>query len=384
MNTSPQQEPVPLAAPRRRRAPIAIAVGVLLVGAAALAIAAKTVPEAQPAAAALPAAAITVEATQPREQTFVRSVAATGSIAARDELLVGSDASGVRLVEVHVDVGSAVRRGQLLARGDDRLLQAQIAQQQAQIRVAAADAAQADANLERAERIADAGVYSVEAVQTRRTAAQAAAAKLELARAQLRELEVHLAHTRVIAPADGVIARRSATVGAVMQPGTELFRLMQDGEVEWRAELPAHALAQVNPGATVALQLDDGRKLQGRVRLVAPTLDPGSRNGLVYVALPVGTSLRAGSHVRGEIVVGTGPALALPESAVLSRDGQAFVYALGRDDVARLTRVETGTRRQGRVEITGGISAEERVVATGAGFVKDGERVRVAAVAGGS
>lgn len=324
------------------------------------------------------AASLSVEIVNPRLQTLARTVAASGSVSARDELSIGSDASGVRLLEVLVEVGASVRRGQLLARGDDAQLQAQLAQQDASIKQARAELAQAEANLDRAERIVDSGIYSVEAVQTRRTAALSASARLELAQAQRRELELRIAHTRVVAPADGVIAQRSASAGLVMQPGIELFRLIRDAQLDWLAELPDHALSQVAPGAPARIRLDDGRSIEGQVRLVAPTIDTRSRNGLVHVALPRGVTLKAGGHAKGEIVVARAAMLTLPQAVVFSRDGQSFVYTLGSGDVAQLTRIETGVQQGGLVEISRGLQADSRVVATGAGFVKDGERVRVA------
>ncbi|NRF67030.1 efflux RND transporter periplasmic adaptor subunit [Aquincola sp. S2] len=328
-------------------------------------------------AAALPAS-LTVQVLTPQRQTIARGLAATGSVAARDELIVGSDASGVRLLEVRVEVGSVVKKGDLLARADDAQLLAQLAQSAAQIKAAEVELRQAEANLERAERVEESGLYSVEAVQTRRTAMQAAAAKLELTQAQRRELDVKLAQTRVLAPADGVIAKRAATVGAVLQPGIELFRLIRDQQLDWLAELPSHALAQVRPGVAVQLLLDDGRTLSAAVRLVAPTLDAGSRNGLVHVALPAAAGLKAGSHARGEILVGEARVLTLPDSVLLMRDGQPHVFELGSDSIARLKRIETGLRQRGLIEVTAGLTESSRVVGTGAGFVKDGERVQVA------
>jgi len=329
------------------------------------------------ATAATAATALTVETITPRQVTLARTLAASGSVQARDELIVGSDANGVRLLEVKVDVGAVVKRGQLLARGDDAQLLAQLAQQDATIRQARAELAQAQANLDRAESVKDAGVYSVEAIQTRRTSAEAAAARLDLALSQRQELAVRLAHTRVHAPADGVIARRSATLGAVMQPGMELFRLIRDDELEWRAELPDHALDSVKPGAAVKLRLDGQRVVEGRVRLVAPTVDARTRNGLVHVSLPKGTPLRAGGHAQGEIHVGSAALWTLPAAVLLSRDGQPFVYVIGDHGVARATPVQTGLRQDGLVEVRG-LAPHAQVVATGAGFVKDGERVRVA------
>jgi hypothetical protein len=114
------------------------------------------------------------------------------------------------------------------------------------------------------------------------------------------------------------------------------------------------------------------------VRLVEPTIDPKSRNGLVHVTLPRGSVLKAGGHADGEIAIADAPMLTLPESVVFSRDGQSFVFVVGDGEVARLTRIETGARQRGLVEVTGGLQPGARVVASGGGFVKDGERVRIA------
>jgi hypothetical protein len=124
--------------------------------------------------------------------------------------------------------------------------------------------------------------------------------------------------------------------------------------------------------------LDDGNPVESRVRMIAPTIDTGTRNGLLYVSLPAGTRFRAGAHAKGEVLLDSDQALALPESSVLARDGYSFVYVVGSDDVARLTKVGTGGRQRGLVEITGGLGADARVVSTGAGFVKDGDLVRIA------
>jgi len=361
-----------------KRHRLAIALAAAIAGGGAFVVVGSGHDGARAAPATVAAPALTVGTVEPTLRTIQRTVSASGSVAARDELIVGSDAGGVRIVEVLVDVGDSVRKGQLLARGDDAQLLAQLAQQNAQIQQVRAERVQADANLERAERVEDSGLYSVEAVQTRRTAALQAAAKLDLAVAQRRELEVKIAHTRIVAPADGVVARRSATVGAVMQSGQELFRVLRDGELEWLAELPDHALARIRGGDRVQVAVDGAASVTGSVRMVAPTIDAKSRNGLVYVTLPKDAPLRPGGHARGEIVVAKASVLTLPESVVLTRDGQPFVYTLDEHAVAHLRRIETGERQGGVVEVTGGLPAGSVVVATGAGFVKDGERVRVA------
>ena len=364
-----------------KRHRLAIALAAAIAGGAAFVVVGSGHDDAHAAPAPVTAPALTVGVVEPTLRSIERSVSASGSVAARDELLVGSDAGGVRIVEVLVDVGDTVQKGQLLARGDDAQLLAQLAQQDAQIQQARAERVQTAANLERAERVEDSGLYSVEAVQTRRTAALQAAAKLDLAVAQRRELEVKIAHTRIVAPAEGVVARRSATVGAVMQSGQELFRVLRDGELEWLAELPDHALARIRAGDRVQVAVDGAASVTGSVRMVAPTIDAKSRNGLVYVTLPKDAPLKPGGHARGEIVVANASVLTLPERVVLTRDGQSFVYTVDEHAVAHLRRIETGGRQGGVVEVTGGLPAGSIVVATGAGFVKDGEPVRVAPAA---
>ena len=276
-------------------------------------------------------AGVTVSLVTPTAMQFARSIPATGTVAPRDELIIGSDASGVRLTEVLVEVGAVVQRGQLLARGDDALLRAEFAQREASVRQAQAELLQAQDNLERAERVRDSGVYSAEALETRRHNAMAVQAKLELAIAQRRELEVRIAQTRVLAPSAGVVSKKTATVGQVVQPGSELFRLIKDGQLEWMAELPAHSMTQVQPGASVRVRLDGGEPIDGTVRLVAPTLDASTRNGVVHVALPLGTAIKAGTHANGEILTQQVSGIALPEAAVLTRDGYPFVFLISAD-----------------------------------------------------
>jgi len=354
---------------------LALSLAAIVVGGGAAALIGRPSSAAQKSA---PAPSITVNLVSPQSASFARVIAATGTVTARDELVIGADASGVRLLEVLVDVGDSVRKGQLLARGEDSQLLTQLAQQVAAVKQAQAEYALAQSNLERAERMQ--GFFSPETVQTKRTAEATAAAKVELAIAQRDELQIKIAHTRVVAPSNGVVSRKSATVGAVVQQGTELFRVIKDGELEWRAELPSHSLVRVQSGEQARITLDSGGAVEGAVRMVSPTIDTATRNGLVYVALPKSAALKAGAHARGEILLGSSQALALPESSVLARDGYPFVFTVGADNVAHLTRIETGARQGGQVEVSAGLPADARVVAAGAGFVKDGDLVRIAPV----
>jgi RND family efflux transporter MFP subunit len=144
--------------------------------------------------------------------------------------------------------------------------------------------------------------------------------------------DVRLSQTRVVAPDDGTISARTATVGSLAQPGQEMFRLIRGNRLEWRAEVTASELARLAPGMRATVRLPTGAEVRGTVRTIAPTVDAQTRNAIVYVDLPPGGAVRAGMFVRGELQVGQSPALTLPQSAVVLRDGFAYVYRVGVDN----------------------------------------------------
>lgn len=192
---------------------------------------------------------------------------------------------------------------------------------------------------------------------------------------------MRLAQTRIVAPDEGVISARSATVGAVVQPGQELFRLIRKERLEWRAEVAAAELARIRAGQKVQVTPAGGSAVAGVVRMVAPTVDAATRNGLVYVDLPQPGAARAGMFARGEFAVGEREGMTLPQNAVVLRDGLHWVFQLGADNKVQQRKVSVGTRIGERIEITGGLPAGARVAADGAGFLADGDTVRVVAAA---
>ena len=181
----------------------------------------------------------------------------------------------------------------------------------------------------------------------------------------------------MLAPDAGLISARSATVGAVVPAGMELFRLIRQGRLEWRAEVAAAELAQIRRGQAVSVTAAGGTAVSGKVRMVAPTVDAATRYGLVYVDLPQPGAAKAGMFARGEFETGSASAFMLPQSAVLLRDGFHYVFKLGADNKVAQTKLDVGRRVGERIEITGGLDAAARVVASGAGFLADGDTVRV-------
>ena len=341
---------------------------------------------AEKAEAAKPAAsaarpALTVTVVRPERSTLPLRIAANGNIAAWQEAVIGTEANGLRLADVRVNVGDVVRRGQTLATFAPEMMEVDLAQQRAAVAEAEATLAEATANAERAKSLQATGALSEATINQYVTAERTARARLEAQRAATRARQLRVSQTAVLAPDDGVISARSATVGAVLPAGQELFRMIRKGRLEWRAEVASADLGGIQPGMQASVVPPSGAPLTGTVRMVAPTVDAQTRNGIVYVDLPTaaphGQGARAGMFARGEFDVGQSSALTLPQGAVQLRDGFSYVMQVGADNKVVERKVQTGRRAGNRIEIASGLPADARVVAQGGSFLADGDLVRV-------
>ncbi|HRF73869.1 MAG TPA: efflux RND transporter periplasmic adaptor subunit [Accumulibacter sp.] len=333
------------------------------------------------ASAAIPSkrSALAVSTVEPQQLAWSQQVNVSGGVFPWQEAVIAAETSGLRVVQVAVDVGSVVRRGQLLAELSRDSVEASLAQQQANVAKARAALAEATANGDRARRVKGTGVFSEQLINQYLTAEQSASASVAAASAALKSERVRLEQTRIVAPDDGVISSRSATLGSVVQAGNELFRLLRGNRLEWRAEVSAEQLARVSPGQTARLRLADGSTVSGRVRMLAPTLDPATRKALIYIDLPADSAARAGMFASGEIVTGDSTATVLPSSAVILRDGHSYVFQLGAQDAVTQVKVEIGRRQGSQVEILTPLPDDARLVASGGAFLNDGDVVRVEA-----
>lgn len=332
----------------------------------------------EPKAAHAQRPALTVSTAQPQRTSVPIRLAANGSIAAWQEALIGAEANGLRLTEVRVNVGDVVKAGQVLATFSSDTVQAEVAQVRASLLEAQATAAEAAANAERARSLQATGALSQQQIQQFTTAEQTAQARVEAARASLNAQQLRLRHTQVLAPDSGVISARTATVGAVVGSGTELFRMVRKGRLEWRAEVTQAELARIRPGAKVQVTAASGAAVEGTVRMVAPTVDTQTRNALVYVDLPANPDIRAGMFARGDFALGEGQALTVPQEAVVVRDGFFYVFVVDGQQRVQQRKVQPGRRVADRVEITAGLDANATVAVRGAGFLNEGDLVRVA------
>ncbi len=374
--------------------------------AAAVVLAACGARESAPAGGAAPTAAgksaprpaLVVTVVRPERAELADTLSANGSVAAWQEASVGAEVNGLRIAEVRAQVGDTVKRGQVLAvfaaetvRADVAGAQAALAEARAAVGEAQASAADAQSNAERARQIEASGALSAQQIAQYQTAAQTAQARLasaqarvQSAQAQLQSQDLRLRMTQVLAPDDGVISARGATVGAVVPAGQELFRLVRGNRLEWRAEVTATELARLAPKQAVRVLPASGGEIAGTVRTIGPVVDAQTRNALVYVDLPAGSAARAGMFARGEFWLGGSTALVVPQQAIVVRDGFSYVFRVegGR---AVQQKVRTGRRDGERVEVLEGVTPEAALVARGAGFLNDGDVVQVVdGVAGGS
>ncbi|RYY79101.1 MAG: efflux RND transporter periplasmic adaptor subunit [Moraxellaceae bacterium] len=324
-------------------------------------------------------AALTVTVTQPESRNWEKTLEANGNIAAWQEVVIGSELSGLRITQVNVNVGDVVKRGQLLAQLNPETIDAELAQSRASVAEAQATLNDAAANAKRILALKNTGAISAQEAAQYSTTQQTAQARLDLARAQIESTNIRLAQSRVIAPDDGVISARTATVGSLAQAGQELFRMIRDNRLEWRAEVTSAELYRLKPGMKVSVISADPNQpaIMGTVRMIAPTINDDTRYGLVYVDLPHSSALRMGMFVKGTFELGAQTAQTLPQSSLLLRDGFAYVFVLDSKNRVHQRKIETGRRVGDRVEVIG-LPANVRVVVSGTAFLTDGDTVKVA------
>lgn len=323
-------------------------------------------------------ASLTVSVARLESSIWPRTLEASGNIAAWQEASIGAEVPGLRLSEVRVDVGDHVRRGQVLATFADATMRAELAQASSAATEAQVSLAAARGNADRARALAGSGAMSTQEIEQYTNAAAAASARFDSARAARDAARLRLGFARVVAPDDGIISQRNATLGAVANPGQELFRMIRRGRLEWRAEVTAFELAGIRIGQRARVSLPGGAQVSGKVRALAPTVDAASRNAIVYVELEHHADARAGMFARGEFALGAHPALSLPQAAVVARDGFSYVFQLTAGNRVTQHKVTTGRRVGERVEITAGLGEGDQVAATGAAFLADGDVVRIA------
>jgi RND family efflux transporter MFP subunit len=319
-----------------------------------------------------PAPALTVQVATVTKSNWPETLQVSGPIMAWQEAIIGAEIAGQRLTELRVNVGDQVRKGEVLARYNTDTLQAELAELQATWQ-------QAEADRVRAISLQGSGAMSNQEIENYTHQAAIAKARLDAKALQLR-------YATVLAPDDGIISSRTATLGAVGSAGGELFRMILNNRLEWRGSLNAQQLAQVKAGQKVTLNLPDGSKAQAKIRQLSPALDPQTRMATAYADIQSGSHAHAGMYADGIIAMQIRPALVVPAVSVVIQDGRAYVFVVanatanGAQDgrfTVRQQAVTTGRHQGSDVEIVAGLGDGMRVIMQGAGFLNDGDIVNV-------
>lgn len=328
-----------------------------------------------------PKASLTVSIVKPQKATLNKIVSANGNIAAWQESSISSELNDLLLTEVLVSLGDQVKRGQVLAKFSASSTEVNVAQMQANVAEATATLLEAESNANRAKSIQDSGALSKQQIEQYYTAEASARARLNAAQASLKAQSIKLKQTTVLAPDDGIISQNPATVGTVYSAGQELFRLIRKGRIEWRADLTSADISNIKTGMETQITLPDGSKTHGKVRTIAPSVDAKTRNALVYVDIPAG-SAKIGMFARGEFVIGETNSLTLPNTAIVMRDGFAYVMQVETDNKVKQNsvkqiKVQLGQRKDDQVEILNLDETSANFVESGGAFLADGDSVRV-------
>ncbi|WP_313044821.1 efflux RND transporter periplasmic adaptor subunit [Brevundimonas sp.] len=320
----------------------------------------------------------TVSATTATSVALPRTVVASGTVSAWEEVPVAAETGGLTATILYVDEGSYVRQGQPLVQMNDVLLRAQVRQQQAAVQTAEANVARDDAALARAQELKTRGFLSQASLDTALANQRASAANLASAQAALAETQTRLSQATIRAPVSGLIISRSVTKGQIISAEAELFRMVRDGRLELDAQVPETELPLIQAGQSAAITSSQAGSTTGTVRIVTPEVNAQTRLGLARISLAPGSALKPGMFARAAIEAGTRPATVVPTDAVLYRSNKSGVFVLNADSSVRFVPVTVLSRRDDQTSVEG-LNAGVRVVVAGAGFLNEGDKVTVAA-----
>ena len=335
------------------------------------------------AKAAAPAAVVStpvvraVALVAPKTENWPDQIDAQGNVMPWQETRIGTEIGGLRLVSLLANVGDVVKKGQVLAKLNPATVEIDLESANAQLMEAQAAQAQAVATLERAKRLAPTGGVSQQDLMQYETQKNTTEARLNAARAQVKTQQLRLEAATLVAPDDGIISSRSVSEGAIVQAGSELFKLIRQGRLEWRAEVSGENLIKVAVGQEATIKSPLGIEVKGRVRQVSPTIDLTTRYGLIYVDLPVETNFKAGLQVSGTLTLSKHKVLTVPSAAIRRSGEERVVFTVNADNRVSAVKVAVGQIRDGRAEITSGLSENTRIVARVPEALKDGDAVEI-------
>ena len=342
--------------------------------------------------------------TEAKSRALIDRIVATGTIKATEEIYVQPQVEGLPIRSLEADVGQRIAADAVVARlNDDTLLlqksqlvatkakaEAALAQYKAQLTDVKSAAAEAERQYKRAQTLGKTGTLSQSSVDQAETAATSANAKVEstvqaiaiaeadikVVDSQIADIDLKLARTDVKSPVAGVIAARSAKVGAIASgAGEPMFTVIRDGQIELVADVSETDILKMRVGQKAKVKVAGSAvSLDGSIRLISPVIDPQTRLGAVHVAIDDDEGARAGMYASAEIIVAEAEGVALPLSAITT-DKHGTTTRLVAGDVVKQVKIETGIQDGAFIEVKSGLKDGDVVVAKAGAFVRDGDRI---------
>jgi HlyD family secretion protein len=308
-------------------------------------------------------AALSVTVVSPQEGSIAQHLSVTGMTIPREEIVVITELSGLRVKEVVADVGDSVKKGQRLAVLDGESLSNQLAQLQS-------DYDRAADEFRRVNAIKNTGAVSRESVTQKRTAMQSAKAKLEDAR-------LNLKRSTISASEAGVVFERKATLGALVNANEPLFRIAQKGFIEVEASVPESDLHHLKIGQRVDIDLAGvSAPIPGKIRLISPRVDSATRTANIRVSMPKESTVPVGLFANATITTSERKGIILPATSIQQDSNGSFVWKLDEDKKAVRLPVTVMLRDSDSV-MAKDIPTDIVVIARAGAFIKEGDAVTV-------
>ena len=319
-----------------------------------------------------------VTTTIAKNADWATTIPAQGEVLPWEVAIVSAKTNGISATDVKVLEGDTVKKGQVLARFDDRMLKAELAQAKANLAFAESNLQLANTNLKRFDQLKLKQTLSEQEFDQVRTQAATAAATRDQAAAAVTLAEVKLADATVVAPDDGKILERNIELGKVPASGDPIFRLLRQNKLEWVVQIDAADLARVKPNMLAQINIANNKTISGKIRSISPQLDSKSRLANVRVVLDGTPDIAVNTYADGKILIGNAAAITVPSAGLVIKDGKTWIFRV-KNNSAEQVLVNIGRRQQNEIEIVSGINVGDTLVLEGAGFLNDGDKVSVKA-----
>ena len=336
---------------------------------------------------------VAVAVSEVRGGSVREEIEITGALKPKEQVDVTTQVTG-RITSLNLQVGDYVQKGQVIAQLEDSELGQQVRRAEAAQAVVRAnqqqrqaELANAKADLERSQKLVDAGLIAKQDYDTKLTAYRIIESQMALtsaqgdqAAAERRELQIRMRQMRIVAPMSGYIAQRFVDVGAVVSPSTPIVRLVNLSTLVTVANVPEAQVGKLRVGNRAVVHVDafGERSFTGRIARIAPVLDPATRSAAVEVEIPNPTgALKAEMFARVNLDLGVErQAVLIPREALVYRGQQAGVYVVQAKQ-PEFRPIETGTTQGQQVEVLSNLTAGTRIVTRGAAMLAEGDQIRV-------